>query len=62
MSIHLSLFAEFARRRAEVEADGETLWVRVDDDVVSLHPTRQMIAAMRDALDVIEANLIQEAA
>ena len=63
MSASLFLHTEFARRRASVEADSGTLFIRVDDDVVSWTPhTLEQVRALRAAADKIEAQLIQEAA
>ena len=64
MSASVYLHPEIARRRAEVEASGGTLWIRVDSDSASWTPTSvEMVNDMRRALDEIELHLkAQEAA
>lgn len=63
MSAYLYLHTELATRRAEVEVDGGTLWLRVDGNVAAWTPhTQELVRELRACADKLEATLMTEAA
>lgn len=57
MSSMTSLHPEFAKRRAEVEADGTVIWIRVDDDTVCIYMTHAIASQLHDALKEVGPRL-----